>query len=84
MAGTEITSTPGVQGGFPCVAGTRTPVRSIVVAYFEHYGEQIEPLLEAFPHLTREQIEAALAFYRDNPQRVDDDIRRHKAAILLS
>jgi uncharacterized protein (DUF433 family) len=73
-----IECTPGVQGGYPCVAGTRTPVRTIVI----HYPGDMDEVIRALPHLTREQIQAALDYYAETPELVDEDIERQKQAYL--
>ncbi len=55
-----IVSNPKVMMGKPVVAGTRITVELILEKLSA--GEDIEQLLEAHPHLTREAILAALAF----------------------
>ena len=61
---------PGVCGGEPVLVGTRTPVRAIV----EHVrlGDEVEDILEHLPHLSAEQIYAALDYYRNYRQEIDD------------
>lgn len=76
-----ITCTPGVQGGYPCIKGTRTPVRTIVELYRDIYPGDLEEIMRALPHLTREQIDAALRYYKDCPEPVDEDIRTNEEAI---
>lgn len=76
---TAITETPGVSGGYPCIAGTRIPVRTVVRMYA--ITSDVAEVAEELPQLTREQIEAALAYYADHPDRVDDDIARNEAAL---
>ena len=75
-----ITCTPGVQGGYPCIKGTRTPVSTIVKYFEEVYPGDIDEILRAFPHLTREQVDAALLYYEKCPRLVDEDIDRHEQA----
>ena len=75
-----ITSTPGVQGGYPCIKGTRTPVRAIV-EYDKIYDGDTDELLADLPHLNREQVEAARAYYWSCPELVDEDIARQEEAI---
>ena len=75
-----ITCTPGIQGGYPCIKGTRTPVRAIV-EYDRFYDGDTNEIRADLPHLTREQIEAARAYYRDCPDLVDDDIARQEDAV---
>ena len=76
-----ITCTPGVQGGYPCIKGTRTPVRTIVELYRDIYPGDLDEVLRALPHLTREQVDAALHYYKECPELVDEDIRTNEEAI---
>jgi len=55
-----IQSDPAVMMGKPVVAGTRITVELILEKLGA--GETVEQLLEAHPRLTREGIQAALAF----------------------
>lgn len=73
-----IHETPGICGGFPCVGNTQIPVRAIVEA-FRAYGSA-EAVAEYFPQLARAQADAALAYYHDNPARVDEDIESNNRA----
>jgi uncharacterized protein (DUF433 family) len=77
----HITRIPGVQGGVPVLRGTRTPIRSVVVLYWRTYPQAIDQVQEALPHLTRTQIEAALAFYCDHRAEVDADIESQQQAL---
>ncbi len=56
----EITITPGVMGGAPCIKDTRIPVY-MVLDEIEHYGT-IEGVLKSYPRLNTEQVNAALQF----------------------
>jgi len=56
----KIVSDPTVMMGKPVVAGTRVTVESILERMAA--GETIEQVLDANPRLTREAIQAALAF----------------------
>ena len=58
-----IVSDPKVMMGKPVVAGTRITVELILERLGA--GETIEDLLEAYPQLTHEAIQAALAFAAD-------------------
>jgi uncharacterized protein (DUF433 family) len=55
-----IVSDPSVMMGKPVVKGTRITVELILEKLAA--GETIEQILEAHPRLTREGIQAALAF----------------------
>lgn len=55
-----VVSDPAVMMGKPVVAGTRLTVELILEKMAE--GETAEQILAAHPRLTREGIQAALAF----------------------
>ncbi|MDQ6834449.1 MAG: DUF433 domain-containing protein [Chloroflexota bacterium] len=79
---TRIKEMPGVCGGYPCIENTRIPVRMIVELFNETYD--LDQTAAMFPQLTWRQIRDALAYYREYPSRVDEDIARnaHVAAHL--
>ena len=56
---TRIEVNPRIMLGKPVIRGTRIPVELILRKLSE--GATEEMLLEAYPHLTREDIRAALA-----------------------
>ncbi len=60
MAKGLIVSDPAVMMGKPVIKGTRITVELILEKLAA--GETIEQILEAYPHLTREGIQAALSF----------------------
>ena len=66
----RITSDPEVMMGRPCIKGTRIPVELLL----EKLGEGVSEgeLLEAYPHLEREDVLAALRFAAD--YMADEDI----------
>ena len=49
-----------IHHGVPCIRGTRVPVSVLVGSLAE--GDSINDLLAAYPHLTEEDIYAALKF----------------------
>ncbi len=55
-----IVSDPNVMMGKPVIAGTRVTVELILEKLSA--GETVEEILKAHPRLTREAIQAALAF----------------------
>jgi uncharacterized protein (DUF433 family) len=55
-----IQADPAIMMGKPVIAGTRIPVDLILEKLA--VGETIEQMLAAHPRLTREAIQAALAF----------------------
>lgn len=70
----------GVQGGAGVVAGTRTPVRS-VVAQYELAGGDLREVLRALPHLNEQAVRAALAYYEQHRAEIDADVARHQHAL---
>ena len=54
----SIKSDPEIQGGTPCFAGTRVPVKSL----FDHLarGRSLDYFLEQFPSVKREQASEVL------------------------
>jgi uncharacterized protein (DUF433 family) len=58
-----ITTNPGIEGGKPIIQGTRITVE--MLANEHAAGRTVEQLHYSYPHLTREQIEAALAYAAD-------------------
>ena len=55
-----IVSDPAVMLGKPVIKGTRITVELILEKLAA--GETVEQILDAYPHLTREGIQAALSF----------------------
>lgn len=55
----HITVDPNLHHGDPCITGTRIPVATIVGSLAD--GMTSEEILEAYPQLTRADIQAALA-----------------------
>jgi uncharacterized protein (DUF433 family) len=66
----HITSTSGVCGGRPCIVGTRVRVWDIAV--LAQAGESPDEVLTHFPHLTLSDVHAALAYYYDNREMIDE------------
>ena len=56
----RIERDPEVLGGKPKIKGTRISVELILSRLGE--GWTIEQLIEAYPHITRDQIEACLTY----------------------
>ena len=55
-----ISTDPEILGGKPVIAGTRISVQLILEKIGD--GWSIQDLLEDYPHLTREQVIAAIAY----------------------
>ncbi|HWZ68711.1 MAG TPA: DUF433 domain-containing protein [Stellaceae bacterium] len=56
----RIVIDPAIHHGEPCIKGTRVPVSVIVGSIAQ--GDTSEQILEAWPQLTSEDINAALKF----------------------
>ena len=71
-----ISSDPNIMGGVPCITGTRVPVRA--VWGFHKDGYSIAWIMEEYPTLTQEQIEAAIEWCRSHsparPDIPDEDV----------
>src|SRR5688500_9941018 len=74
----HVTSTPGVLGGKPCVAGTRIRVQDVYV-WHELQGQSVDEIVSRFPQLTHAGVYAALAHFWDNRQALLDEIKRGDA-----
>ncbi len=63
----RIVTDPEVMVGKPVVKGTRIPVERVI----QHLADNpdVDDLLEAFPHLTIEDVQACLAYAHDRLER---------------
>jgi len=59
----RIVRKPGLLGGKPVIKGTRVPVE-LVLQYLANEPD-IKNLFAAFPHLTREDVQACLLYARE-------------------
>jgi uncharacterized protein (DUF433 family) len=59
----RITSDPAVMLGKPCIKGTRITVELVLRWLSE--GRSFAELLEAYPHISEDDIKAALAYAAD-------------------
>lgn len=77
---TTIAETPGVSGGYPCVGDTRIRVGLVV----ETWRELRDVPAVAYRWrgiLSYDEVVAALAYYREHPDRVDEDIERNRRRV---
>jgi len=65
----HIVRNPLVLGGEPTMAGTRVPVRSVVIAWQLH--QDVDRVCRAYPMLSRADVEEALAFYDRHRAEID-------------
>jgi uncharacterized protein (DUF433 family) len=71
----HITKTPGVCGGRACIAGQRIRVSDIVV-WHEQRGYSPDEVVDLFPGITLADVYAALAYYFDNRQEIEEEFRK--------
>jgi uncharacterized protein (DUF433 family) len=62
-----IVSDPAIMGGAPTIRGTRITAQSILGRV--ESGESVEIVLEDYPYLDRDSVEAAALYARANPPR---------------
>src|SRR6266852_1924998 len=73
-----IVRDPKRCGGDPILAGTRTAVHE-VISYLRLYGgDPARVREEALPHLSMEQIHAAIDWYHDHQQEIDDILHQRE------
>ena len=56
----RIVIDPNIHHGVPCIRGTRVPVSVLIGSLAE--GDAPTHLLASYPHLTEEDLQAALKF----------------------
>lgn len=71
-----ITAEENILSGEPIIKGTRTPVRAIVEIW--RRGTPAEEIPQGLPHLTLAQVFAALSYYSDHQDEINDYIRRNR------
>lgn len=72
---TRIVSDPAILGGKPCIKGTRISVEFILELFAS--GASRDDIIQAYPHLTAEDIEEALryaAHFLDNEVLLTADV----------
>ena len=60
--------------GRPCIVGTGIRVWDVYVLH-ERQGKSTEEIIAAFPQLTLADVHAALAYYWDNKQEIDRQMK---------
>ena len=64
MKRTLISSDPSIMLGKPVITGTRITVELILEKLAS--GDSISDILDAYPHLTQEGVEAAIEFAKES------------------
>lgn len=74
----HVTKTPGVCGGRACLAGHRIRVADVVV-WHERRGYSPDEIVAMFPGVTLADVHAALAYYFDHREEIDDDLKNDES-----
>jgi uncharacterized protein (DUF433 family) len=74
----RIVSDPDIMRGKPTIKGTRITVELILSKLGE--GMSMAELLESYPHLTFDDVRAALSFAADYPRNEDIQFGQPEAA----
>lgn len=68
----HIEQTPGLRSGKPHIKGTRVTVADVVL--WTEQGMSPDELVTEFPQLSLADVYAALAYYHDNRESIDQQI----------
>lgn len=71
----HIAKTPGICGGRACIVGHRIRVQDIVV-WHEKRGYSPDQIVDMFPGITLADVYAALAYYFDNRQEIEEEFKQ--------
>lgn len=74
----HIEKTPGVCGGRARISGHRVRVLDIV-AWHEKRGYCPDEIVDLFPGITLADVYAALTYYFDHRQEIEDELRQEDA-----
>lgn len=72
-----IDKNPYICNNKPIIRGTRITVSQIVEMY-DFLEGSVEGILDAYPHLDKEQIQAALDYYYHHVMEIDEYIKLEK------
>jgi uncharacterized protein (DUF433 family) len=73
----RIVSTPGTCGGRPRIDGHRITVEDVAI-WHERMGMSPDEIASAHPSITLSDVHAALAYYFENREAIETDIREGK------
>lgn len=76
----HIEKKSGVCGGKACVAGTRIRVQDVYV-WHELRGQSPDEIVTSFPQLTLADVHAALAYYWDNTQEIQQEMAQAESLL---
>jgi uncharacterized protein (DUF433 family) len=77
----RIVSTPGVCGARPRIDGHRITVEDIAI-WHERMGMSPDEIVSAYPTITLSDVHAALAYYYENRDRIDADIKEGEQFVV--
>jgi uncharacterized protein (DUF433 family) len=69
----HIDITPGICSGRPRIAGTRIRVENVV--RWTELGMEPDDIVASYPQLTPADVHAALAYYFDNRDEIENQMR---------
>jgi len=75
----HIEATPGVCGGQPRIAGSRIRVQDVVL--WTEQGQSPDEIVSSFPELSLADVHAALTYYYDHRDEIEQQIRDDEAII---
>jgi uncharacterized protein (DUF433 family) len=78
-ANSVIVRRPGVMGGSPIIEGTRIRVADIVGYRRLWRSNRTRQALGAFPDITSEEVQAALEYYAQHQDEIDEEMREEEA-----
>ena len=78
----HIVATPGTCGGKPRIAGHRIRVQDIAL-WHERLGYSVAEIVAHYPQLTLAEVHAALAYYYDHREAIQQDIRDAEALVAM-
>ncbi len=70
----RIVITPGTCGGRPRIDGHRITVEDVAI-WHERMGMSPDEIVSSYATINLSQVHAALAYYYENRERIDADIR---------
>jgi uncharacterized protein (DUF433 family) len=74
IVSSDVEQTPGTCGGKPRIAGTRIKV-SLIAILSERNRLTPDEIVEAYPHLSLAQVHAALAYYWQHRDQIEEEVR---------
>jgi len=69
----HVTSDPAIRRGRPCIADSGIAVQDVVL--WIESGASVDDVVVAYPHVSLADVYAALAYYYDHKDSIDQAIR---------